>query len=400
MRYVGAISLVLAALFGVGLIITSGQANAATSVSSPPVVPPPGGATLTQGSAGTWTASVYLDTVALCDDTFNLVTSAPDTDNPAKPVTYDGTATAPCGAAQQAKDGALTMVGLTFPSMPGGAIPQTATLAVTPSATALAAGAAPVEFPLTVRRQLTGASSLWTPAWFGLGFVLALVALVASIGVKTTDNRRVHGMGPKLLGATLYAPAAWTFGGSWATNFTALGTVIGGVLAATGAVAGIVPGVDLSRIGLLFAIFGVFAVIAPLVFATLNTRLSGAPPAGGDGDVPVTKAWIMLLASSFTAFGMGASLGLIGWVLTYKLVVAPWLVRLCVGIGIAVVGALFLGNVCASILNMGNRSQKSAAQRAETVGSAVTVGPTVTVGPVVPAAPAAPIARASRPSLL
>ena len=93
MRYVRAISLVLAALFGVGLIITSGQANAATSA-PPPVVPPPGGATLTQGSAGTWTTSVYLDTVALCDDTYNLVTSAPDTNNPATQVTYDGTSTA------------------------------------------------------------------------------------------------------------------------------------------------------------------------------------------------------------------------------------------------------------------------------------------------------------------
>jgi hypothetical protein len=394
MRYMGAISLVLAALFGVGLIITSGQANAATSVSSPPVVPPPGGATLSQGSAGTWTASVYLDTVALCDDTFNLVTSSPDTDNPANPVTYDGTATAPCGAAQEAKDGALTMVGLTFPPMPGGAIPQSATLAVTPSRAALAAGAAPVDFAFTVRRQLTGASSLWTPLWIGLGLVLVLVALVAGIGVKTMDNRRVRGLGPRLLGATLYAPAAWTFGGSWATNFTALGAVIGGVLTATGAVAGIVPGVDLSRIGLLFAIFGVFAVIAPLVFATLNARLSGAASAGGDGDVPATKAWIMLVASSFTAFGMGAALGLIGWVLTYRLVVAPWLVRLCVGIGIAVVGLVFLANVCVSILNMANRSQQPAPRQAVTVGSAVAVGP------VVPAAPAASIAGASRPSLL
>src|SRR5215469_5263652 len=151
MRYVRAISLVLAALFGVGLIITSGQANAATSA-SPPVVPPPGGATLTQEPAGTWTANVYLDTVALCDDTYNLVTSAPDTNNPATRVTYDGTGTAPCGAAQEAKDGALTMVGMTFPALPGGAIPQAATLAVTPSATALAAGAVPVDFALTVRR--------------------------------------------------------------------------------------------------------------------------------------------------------------------------------------------------------------------------------------------------------
>lgn len=413
MRYVGAVLLAVAALFGVGLI-TGEHANAATSAAPPPVIPPPGGATLTQGPTGTWTASVYLDTAALCDDTYNLVTSTPDSDNPATPVTYDGTATAPCGAAQEAKDGALTMVGLTFPSLPGGAIPQAATLVVTPSETALAAGAAPVDFALTVRRQLTGASSLWTPVWFGLGFVLALVMLVAIIGLETTGNLRVHGLGPKLLGATLYAPAAWTFGGSWATNFTALGTVIGGVLTATGAVAGIVPGVDLSRIGLLFAIFGVFAVIAPLVFATLNARLNSAAtaPAPAGGDVPATKAWIMLVASSFTAFGMGAALGLIGWVLTYRLVVAPWLVRLFIAIGIGVIGLVFLYNVFASILAMAHRRQNPPPPRVVTIPPAlrgaaalygapiVSVAPVLSGAPVLYGAPVPPVAPASRPSLL
>jgi len=381
MRYPGTVLLGLVALVGAGLIITSGQAKAAPSAAPPPVVAPPGGATLTQGSDGTWTADVYLDTAALCDDTFNLVTSAPPTDKAATGVTYDGTGTVPCGAAQAA-DGAVTMVGLTFPALPDGAIPQTATLVVTPSATALAAGAAPVEFALTARRLLTGASSLWVPVWFGLAFIVLLVVLVTSIGVKTTENRRVRGLGPRLFGATLYAPSAWTFGGSWATNFTALGTVIGGVLTATGAVSGIVPGVDLSRIGLLFAIFGVSAVVAPLVFATLNARSGGAGTAGADGEVPTTKTWIMLVASGFTAFGMGASIGLIGWVLTYRLVVAPWPVRLCVGIGIGVVAAIFLANAVSSILTMGNRSQDRAAPREETV------------------APATRAPHAARPSLL
>lgn len=420
MRYVGAVLLALAALFGVGLII-GGHANAATSA-APPVVPPPGGATLTQGSTGTWTTNVYLDTVALCDDTYNLMTSGPDSNNPATPVTYDGTGTAPCGAAQEAKDGALTMVGLTFPALPGGAIPQAATLVVTPSETALSAGAAPVDFALTVRRQLTGASSLWTPVWIGLGFVLVLVMLVAIIGLETEDNVRVHGLGPKLLGAPLYAPAAWTFGGSWATNFTALGTVIGGVLTATGAVAGIVPGVDLSRVGLLFAIFGVFAVIAPLVFATLNAHLNSAAPADGDDDGdddgPTTKAWIMLVASSFTAFGMGAALGLIGWVLTYRLVVAPWLVRLLIAIGIGVIGLVFLYNVFVSIRAMAHRRQHPPARHVVTIPPAFRGGPALpgaaafsgaaaltgvdvrSDAPAIYVVPVPPAAPASRPSLL
>ena len=214
------------------------------------------------------------------------------------------------------------------------------------------------QFALTVRRQLAGASSLWIPVWFGVGFVVLLVAFVAIGGAKDDGGARHRGWRSGFWGATLYAPSAWTFGGAWATNFTALGTVIGGVLAATGAVAGIVPGVDLGRIGLLFAVFGAFAVIAPLLFATLNARFSDAPKAANGVDVAAAKMWIMLAASSFTAFGMGASLGLVGWVLTYRLVVAPAAVRWCIGIGIIAVGLLLSScNAGVSIVAMADRSE-------------------------------------------
>lgn len=367
-RYLGAMLLALAALCTAGLftvgLITAAPANAAISAPPPPVVPPPGGATLTQQSDGTWTTSAYLDTGSLCDDTFDLVTGAPATDKTDTAVTYTSTtritSTAPCGAGQPA----VTEVGLTFPAMPDGAIPQTATLVVTPSATSLAAGATPAEFALTVRRQLAGASSLWIPVWFGVGFVVLLVAFVAIGGAKDDGGARHRGWRSGFWGATLYAPSAWTFGGAWATNFTALGTVIGGVLAATGAVAGIVPGVDLGRIGLLFAVFGAFAVIAPLLFATLNARFSDAPKAADGVDVAAAKMWIMLAASSFTAFGMGASLGLVGWVLTYRLVVAPAAVRWCIGIGIIAVGLLFLINAGVSIVAMADRSEDGTTARA------------------------------------
>jgi hypothetical protein len=386
-RYLGAMLLSFAVLCTAGLftvgLITAAPANAAISAPPPPVVPPPGGATLTQQSDGTWTTSAYLDTGSLCDDTFDLVTGAPATDKTDTAVTYTSTtkttSTAPCGAGQPA----VTEVGLTFPAMPDGAIPQTATLVVTPSATSLAAGATPAEFALTVRRQLAGASSLWIPVWFGIGFVVLLVAFVAIGGAKDDGGVRHRGWRSGFWGATLYAPSAWTFGGAWATNFTALGTVIGGVLTATGAVAGIVPGVDLGRIGLLFAVFGAFAVIAPLLFATLNARFSdAAAKAAGGGDVAAAKMWIMLAASSFTAFGMGASLGLVGWVLTYRLVVAPATVRWCIGIGIIAVGLLFLINAGVSIVAMADRSQDGTTA-GTTAGRTVHITPGSTVGSTV-----------------
>jgi hypothetical protein len=404
-RYLGAMLLALAVLctgglFTVGLI-TAAPANAAISAPPPPVVPPPGGATLTQQSDGTWTTSAYLDTGSLCDDTFDLVTGAPATDKTDTAVTYTSTtrittkttSTAPCGAGQPA----VTEVGLTFPAMPDGAIPQTATLVVTPSATSLAAGATPAEFALTVRRQLAGASSLWIPVWFGVGFVVLLVAFVAIGGAKDAGGARHRGWQSGFWGATLYAPSAWTFGGAWATNFTALGTVIGGVLTATGAVAAIVPGVDLGRIGLLFAVFGAFAVIAPLLFATLNARFSdAAAKAAGGKDVAAAKMWIMLAASSFTAFGMGASLGLVGWVLTYRLVVAPAGVRWCIGIGIIAVGLLFLINAGVSIVAMADRSEDGTTA-GTTVGRTVniTAGSTADTAEHLASTPSVHVARTS-----
>jgi hypothetical protein len=404
-RYLGAMLLALAVLCTAGLftvgLITAAPANAAISAPPPPVVPPPGGATLNQQSDGTWTTSAYLDTGSLCDDTFDLVTGAPATDKTDTAVTYTSTtrittkttSTAPCGAGQPA----VTEVGLTFPAMPDGAVPQTATLVVTPSATSLAAGATPAEFALTVRRQLAGASSLWIPVWFGVGFVVLLVAFVAIGGAKDDRGARRRGWRSGFWGATLYAPSAWTFGGAWATNFTALGTVIGGVLTATGAVAGIVPGVDLGRIGLLFAVFGAFAVIAPLLFATLNARFSDATAKAADGgDVAATKMWIMLAASSFTAFGMGASLGLVGWVLTYRLVVAPPAVRWCIGIGIIAVGLLFLINAGVSIVAMADRSEDGT-----TAGTAagrmvdITAGSTADTAEHLASTPSVHVARTS-----
>jgi hypothetical protein len=346
MRYVGAVLLVLAALFGVGLI--SGEhANAATSGAPPPVVPPPGGGTLTQEPGG-WETDFFLDTAALCGDKFDLVTGAPDMDEPARTVTYG--APAPCSAAAKAHP--LTKVTLTFLLLPGGAIPQTASLVVTPTATALATGAAPVEFALTVRRQLTGASSLWFTVWFGIAFVVVLIGLVARFGAAGMEGRRSHWWQLEFWGKPLEAPSKrWTFGGSWARNFTALGTGIGGVLAATGTVAGIVPGVDLGRVGLLFAIAGVVALLAPLVFAALNSRFGSTQRASGRGQI-ATRRWILVAASSLTAFGAGAEIGLIGWVLGYHLSVAPLWVHWTVLIATFVVAVSFLAEAHSSICSM------------------------------------------------
>ena len=88
--------------------------------------------------------------------------------------------------------------------------------------------------------------------------------------------------GPEFWRTPLFAGAAWSFGDSWATSVTPLTALAGGVLTASGAVAGLVPGVDLTRFGLLMALVGGLTTLAPLLFGALNSlfpeRKSGGLP--------------------------------------------------------------------------------------------------------------------------
>ena len=80
----------------------------------------------------------------------------------------------------------------------------------------------------------------------------------------------MHG-GPRFRRTPLFAGTAWSFGDSWATSVTPLTALAGGLLAASGAVAGREAGVDLTRFGLLMALVGGLTVPRPP---------GGAAPAG------------------------------------------------------------------------------------------------------------------------
>jgi hypothetical protein len=276
MRYLAASVLALAVLFGVGLA-TGGQAHAAVAAGPVPVIPPPGPAALTQNAAGIWTTDLYLDTAALCGDTFDLVTGAPATSTPAATVTYDGSSAAPCGASS---GGGVTKVEATFPALSHGAVPGNATLVVTPSAAALGAGGDPVDVALTVRRDVSTMQYLWIPVGCGVGLALVLILLTMLIGVPRPDGTTAHTHRSKFWRMPLYASSAWTFGDSWVTNITAVGTLIGTLLTASSGVASLLPGVDLPRFALLLAMAGGFAVIAPVIFGLLNYRFSRQDPQG------------------------------------------------------------------------------------------------------------------------
>ena len=432
-----------------GGVLGGGQALAATT--AVPAAPLAGSAsaTLTQVNAGEWTTTVYLDTAALCagdnpaGNTFSLVTGKPNSvTGAAAPAYPDGPLA--CGAVAA---NPVTQVRLTFtPSL--SAVPQAATLTVTPPQALLLAGDPPLQIPLTVRRSVSPWQYVWIPAICGGALAVLLVLVLIAIGVPGKDagqavpgqhetappgqhaqvpdpglvdlsvrlmlflmhkrhellvtempvaggeagmaGGRIAGgraAGGGVVGAgvaggrvavvarpaagadrkvrrvrwglgfwrtPLFAGAAWSFGDSWATSVTPLTALAGGVLTASGAVAGLVPGVDLTRIGLLMALVGGLTTIAPLLFGALNSLFPARKPGepAPTGEVTAASLWVMLLASCLTVFAIGAEIGFVGLVLGFNLIVVSPSIR---WIGPAVTGLaaiLFLAYGAHSILTL------------------------------------------------
>jgi len=428
---------VLAACVAVaGIVLGGGQARAATV--AVPAAPLAGSAsaTLAQVNAGEWSTTVYLDTAALCagknpaGNKFSLVTGKPGSvTGAAAPAYPDGPLA--CGAVAA---NPVTEVKLTFaPAL--SAVPQTATLTVTPPQALLLAGDTPVQIPLTVRRSVSPWQYVIIPAICGGAFAVLLVLVLIAFGMPGKDAdraaapvkdetpppgpgapspppgradysvrlllflmhrrhellvtetpaaggqagtvseraadkaspaavvqpaavadrkaKRVH-WGLEFWRTPLFAGAAWSFGDSWATSVTPLTALAGGVLTASGAVAGLVPGVDLTRFGLLMALAGGLTTLAPLLFGALNSlfpeRRAGGP--APQGEVIAASLWVMLLASCLTVFAIGAEIGFVGLVLGFNLIVASPSIRWIGPALTALAALLFLAYGAHSILTL------------------------------------------------
>jgi hypothetical protein len=152
----------------------------------------------------------------------------------------------------------------------------------------------------------------------------------------------------------LFAAAAWSFGDSWATSVTPLTALAGGVITASGAVAGLVPGVDLTRIGLLMALVGGLTTLAPLLFGTLSSLFPerrAAEPVP-QGEVVAASLWVMLLASCLTVFAIGAEIGFVGLVLGFDLIVVSPSIRWIGPVAAGLAAVLFLAYGAHSILTL------------------------------------------------
>jgi hypothetical protein len=239
---------------------------------------------LTQSASdpGTWTTTAYLNTAALCAEPVTFALQL--TPSPGKPVpaTPASSVTANCGAGESASP--ITAVTLSA-SLPE--VPLSATLVVTPSPLA-AASEAQLDVTLAVHRHVSVYQYLVIPACSGAALAALLIIATVAFGVPRSSRparpprsgrRNAHLDKDDFWRRPLYAASAWTWGDSWVTNITAVGTLIGTVLTASSGVAALLPGVDQGRFSLLLAMAGGVSVIAPLIFALLNYRFSRQNPA-------------------------------------------------------------------------------------------------------------------------
>ena len=198
------------------------------------------------------------------------------------PATPAGSVTANCGPGETASP--ITAVTLSA-SLPE--VPLSATLVVTPSPLA-AASETQLDVTLAVHRHVSVFQYLVIPVCSGALLAALLIIATVVFGVPRSrrparpprsGRRNAHLDKEDFWRRPLYAASAWTWGDSWVTNITAVGTLIGTVLTASSGVAALLPGVDQSRFSLLLVMAGGVSVIAPLIFALLNYRFSRQNPA-------------------------------------------------------------------------------------------------------------------------
>jgi hypothetical protein len=252
--------------------------------------------TQSASNAGTWTTTAYLNTAALCAEPVTFALQLTPSAGKPVPAATTSSVTANCGAQAAAP---ITPVTLSFSLAE---VPQSATLIVTPSPVA-APSETQLDVTLTVRRHVSVVEYLVKPVFSGAVLAAALIGATMLFGVPRSERsswpprprqpsrsgqpsrsrqprrRNAHVDTEDFWRRPLYAASAWTWGDSWVTNITAVGTLIGTVLTASSGVASLLPGVDQGRFSLLLAMAGGVSIIAPLVFALLNYRFSRQNPA-------------------------------------------------------------------------------------------------------------------------
>ncbi len=114
--------------------------------------------------------------------------------------------------------------------------------------------------------------------------VAAVIAVLLTLSVLLT----VWKWHPQLI-PTLSEGPTWSFRDSWASNLTALGAILGTVLAASGFLADVMPGLSTGTFVGFSLVFAFLLVVAPLVFTLCS------PKAGDDTTVELFLAGAIVL---------------------------------------------------------------------------------------------------------
>ncbi len=226
-------------------------------------------------AANIWTTTVAINTTALCPireaPSFELVTTSP-----ARVIKAGSVVFGPGRPCQGTKPVVVvTQVHLRFST---GKIPLAAPVSAEIVITPANPATPPAQIPVTVQRKVFAWQYIWLPAGCGLALALALILTLMLAGLRDPYHITAKVRGKAFWKTPLYAAGAWSFGGSWATNVVAAGTVIAAVLTSIGTVSQLLPGVDTARFSLLMTVAGGITVAAPLVFGAVNYKFERIDP--------------------------------------------------------------------------------------------------------------------------
>jgi len=239
---------------------------------------------------------------------------------PAKGITVtgffsDGESAAPTLAEQKVKIPGGETVPITVSMTWSHDLEDTGTLVVG------AANAPPVSVPFQIKEVVPGGVLFRVLLWSGiLALFTCLVAHFAIYwGLRPPEIKRPN------LGSEIDPVQTWTFSGSWASNITALGAILGTVLAATGFLTDVIPGISTGMFVAMSLLFGFLVLVAPVIFTAMYNR-AGKPSYVGLLTAATFTLWAAIgelaSAAQLTArAGLSSSLQLVPWIVVILLIV-------------------------------------------------------------------------------
>jgi hypothetical protein len=145
-----------------------------------------------------------------------------------------------------------------------------------------------------------GGLNFWPAALWALG-VAAVLAVIVLFTVKPQNDSDPASWSLWRLGGEVNAPNAWSPQGSWTTNITAVGAILGTVAGTTGGLQQYVP--NSGAFVAVSLLFGGAAVLAPIIYAALATSKGIQTPPDGVVSGALGTVAGLLLAAVFTLFG-------------------------------------------------------------------------------------------------